>query len=132
MYSRSVFKAEPPSPIPKDYSGVAITNEKDEIQKAPRVNENPWQMDTDVPLGNTDTPEPRHDEAAQVFKKSGGSFLKELLAGKFDFKKAGGVGSFLDGIGTEEILIIAIALFLLFSKEGDRECAVMLLFLLIF
>ena len=48
----------------------------------------------------------------------------------------GGLGlPFLDGlkmpkIGTEELLIIAVAAFLLFSKDGDRECAMILLFLL--
>ena len=33
-------------------------------------------------------------------------------------------------IGSEEILIIAAAAFLFLSKNGDRECAVMLLLLL--
>ena len=33
-------------------------------------------------------------------------------------------------IGTEELLILAVAGFLLFSKNGDRECALILLFLL--
>ena len=33
-------------------------------------------------------------------------------------------------LGTEELLIGAIALFLLFSKSGDKECAIMLLLLL--
>ena len=33
-------------------------------------------------------------------------------------------------IGTEEILIIATAAFLFFSKDGDKECAIMLLLLL--
>ena len=33
-------------------------------------------------------------------------------------------------IGSEEILIAATALFLLFSKSGDKECAIMLIFLL--
>lgn len=33
-------------------------------------------------------------------------------------------------IGIEEILICAVALFLLTSKSGDKECAVMLLLLL--
>ena len=42
---------------------------------------------------------------------------------------------FLDGItmpkiGTEELLIIAVAAFLIFSKNGDIECALILLFLL--
>lgn len=36
----------------------------------------------------------------------------------------------LQKIGTEEILIIATAAFLLFSKNGDKECAIMLLLLL--
>lgn len=29
-------------------------------------------------------------------------------------------------LGTEELLIIAAAIFLLFSKDGDKECAVLL------
>lgn len=33
-------------------------------------------------------------------------------------------------IGSEELLIIAAAAFLFLSKDGDRECAVMLLLLL--
>ena len=33
-------------------------------------------------------------------------------------------------IGTEELLIAGVALFLLFSKGGDRECALILLALL--
>lgn len=33
-------------------------------------------------------------------------------------------------IGTEELMIIAVAAFLFFSKSGDRECALILLFLL--
>ena len=32
--------------------------------------------------------------------------------------------------GTEELLIIAVAAFLFFSKDGDRECALILLALL--
>lgn len=33
-------------------------------------------------------------------------------------------------LGTEELLIIAVAAFLFFSKDGDRECALLLLALL--
>lgn len=36
----------------------------------------------------------------------------------------------LQNIGKEEILLIATAAFLFFSKEGDKECAVMLILLL--
>ena len=53
----------------------------------------------------------------------------------------GGIGGILSGlfktdtftlpkIGKEELIIIATAVFLLFSKEGDKECAIMLLLLL--
>ena len=37
----------------------------------------------------------------------------------------------LQKIGTEEILIIATAAFLFFSKDGDKECAILLLLLLL-
>ena len=33
-------------------------------------------------------------------------------------------------LGTEEILIIAVAAFLFFSRDGDKECALLLLSLL--
>ena len=57
----------------------------------------------------------------------GGSWLSSL------FRSGGGfLSSFgLSRIGSEEILIIAVALFLFLSKDGDRECALMLLLLLI-
>ena len=42
----------------------------------------------------------------------------------------GGAGGLLSSIGTEELLIIGIALFLLLSGDGDTECALMLIFLL--
>ena len=37
---------------------------------------------------------------------------------------------FKNGFGTEEILILALAAFLLFSKDGDKECAIILLLVL--
>ena len=47
-----------------------------------------------------------------------------------------GIGSGLSGLfgtrgglklGTEELLLIGVALFLLFSKDGDKECAIIFL-----
>ncbi len=43
----------------------------------------------------------------------------------------GNSGGILSGISTEELLIIGLALFLLLSKDGDTECALMLLLLLL-
>ena len=61
---------------------------------------------------------------------------KSPLSGIFGFGKGlfGGLKSTpfkLPKLGSEEILIIATALFLMFSKEGDKECAVLLLLLLL-
>lgn len=40
------------------------------------------------------------------------------------------LGLSLPSFGTEDILIIATAAFLFFSKSGDKECAIMLLLLI--
>lgn len=37
----------------------------------------------------------------------------------------------LNRLGTEELILIGAALYLFFSKDGDRECAVILLLLLL-
>lgn len=59
-------------------------------------------------------------------KGQGGGILTGLGAGLGRILKLG------DGfhLGLEEILIIAAAAFLFFSKDGDRECALMLVALL--
>ena len=55
----------------------------------------------------------------------GSPFRIPLLGNLF-----GGGDGFLSSISTEELLIIGLALFLLLSKDGDMECALMLLLLL--
>ena len=126
MYSRNLFKEQAPTAVPKDYSGTSLKAEEDESVTS--ATENPWQIPPEVPCEKPCAP-PKKECSGP---KKGGSFFSEILQGRLGFLKEGGFGSLLGGIGTEEILIIAIALFLLFSKDGDRECAVMLLFLLIF
>ena len=59
-----------------------------------------------------------------VEKSAPGSIFHSLLGKGFDIK---GLSIFKKGFGTEEILIIGIAAFLLFSKGGDKECAIILL-----
>ena len=58
------------------------------------------------------------------------SFLSKLPFGDFLSKSIKNDFFSLQNFGKEEILIIAAAAFLFFSKEGDRECAIMLLLLL--
>ena len=77
--------------------------------------------------------QPEAAEPVMASPRRNDGFLSGLL-GKFNI---GGLfdcgGFFKDGhlsLGTEEILIIGIALLLLFNKSGDKECAIMLLLLL--
>lgn len=63
-----------------------------------------------------------HNETEE---KSGEVSVFHSLFGKgFDLKN---LSIFKKGFGTEEILILGIAAFLLFSKDGDKECAIILL-----
>ena len=55
-------------------------------------------------------------------------FLSELFGGSLGNLFS---GFSLKSIGIEEILIIIAALYLFFSKDGDKECGIML-FLLLF
>lgn len=69
------------------------------------------------------------DVSAGIFK----FFDKSSLGGLFGkgVRLGDSMSLRLPKIGTEEILLIAIALFLFFSKDGDKECAIMLLLLLL-
>ena len=119
MYSRSYYP-EPQErlPIPENYDGTAFQErENDDEPYAEKAEES-----TQTFAGGRD-------------QGTGGilsSFARlPILSGLFVNGCTEGGGSFLPPkIGTEEILIIATAAFLLFSKSGDKECAVILLLLL--
>lgn len=118
MYTRSYFKDEAEShKPPENYSGVALS--EDEKAENIGTSANPWERDEDVPVMKADARSPFSD---LLF----GGKLSGLFKGR-----GGGAGGLFGGIGSEEILIIAMALFLLLSKDGDKECAIMLLILLI-
>ncbi len=126
MYSRSYFKdTQAPSP-PENYSGVALTDEAEVFEE--RASSNPWENES--VSAQTPPKEEQEEESVgvfgQLFGKSGSPFtsLSRLFG-------SGEKGIF-HNIGAEEILIIAVAAFLLLSKEGDNICAIMLLCLLIF
>lgn len=105
MYTRS-FNDEKDTvmSLPKGYDGVAFA----ECEAAPE------------------------EEAQAVSAEAhGGSFLDSIPVFKNLFR--GGIFSGgLNKIGTEEILLLAAAAFLLFSRDGDKECAILLILLVIF
>lgn len=119
MYSRSYYPdGVGKVNLPQNYDGTAF------IER-----ESPEQEDS-VQASFIDSPQGERDQKEESFFKglSGGSVLSGL------FSKGGLLGGLnlkIPEIGTEEILLIAIAAFLFFSKDGDKESAIFLLLLLL-
>ncbi len=111
MYSRSYYPEDNQLPtLPDNYDGIAFADQMDGI------------------MTDNEPTSAQSQAREETVPTSGGlSFLSGILGkgGLFGFE-----GIKMPKIGTEEILIIATAVFLLFSKNGDRECALILLFLL--
>ena len=115
--------------IPESYGGTLLRESEDytEREDSPRperdtpLGKNPWESGAE-PADEIH----KNEESVETF-----SFISKLPFGKL-FSGIGKIGNFsLQKIGTEEILIIATAAFLFFTKEGDKECAIMLLLLLL-
>ena len=115
MYSRSFYpEAEENPRIPENYDGTALL---------------------DPPTQPTENERAEVSETVEETEQAsalGGGLLSSLgrsplLSGLFGGK---GIPLRFPKIGSEEILILGIAALLFFSKEGDKECALILLFLL--
>jgi len=131
MYTRSFYKEDNGISLPDGYDGNAFSA-GEEVRDAPSAvaaTAEPKVSPRDIPPEEecfTEVNEKEVEEAgffSSIFSK---------FQGKRLFDK-GGLG-FLNldkfKLGTEEILLIALALFLLFSKDGDKECAIILLCLI--
>lgn len=105
MYTRNYFDGGEVG-MPRGYDGIALRGEVSEPEET-------------APLAIVNS------EARPADEKTGGGILSGLL-GNLHI----GLPS-LDKIGYEEILILGIAAFLFFSADGDRECALILLALLL-
>ena len=122
MYTRTYTDEGGGILIPESYGGTALTQKakKDESEPREEGGKNPWesqQADTEPEVKSSDSVQ----ASAEISKSRVPAFLSNI------FKN----GNFsLQNIGAEEILILATAAFLLFSREGDKECAIMLLLLL--
>lgn len=107
MYTRNYYETDE-STAPSGYDGIAMRKEERE----------PYYENEDT---KAFAPSPTNEP------KGGG--IEGLLSGIFG-KLHIGIPS-LDKIGYEEILILGVAAFLLFSADGDKECALILLLLLL-
>ena len=118
MYSRSYYQDEEKLMPPENYNGTALL-QKEETQSDA--------VETSLPLPDLSSildEQKREDDDARVL--AGLSNLP-FLSGIFG--KGGALR--LPKIGTEEILILMAAGFLFFSKNGDKETAIILLILLL-
>ncbi len=138
MYTRSYQKGEADEiRIPENYNGTAFMDDDDAVkfktpepsQPSPKQpeddqpvfaqNKNPWE-DTSAP-----TEEKKEEESVDVM-----GVLKKFPVPNLIQKYIPSLNIF-DSFGTEELIILAVALFVLFSGTKDKECAI-ILFLLLF
>ena len=105
MYTRSFYKEEGGILVPENYDGVALREERGDS-----VAEEKAELTESTRLGES--------EAAFSPLLGRSSLINSLpFLKSFNF-------------GIEELLIIGVAAFLFFTKDGDKECAIMLLILL--
>ena len=122
MYSRSYYPESERMSLPDNYDGTAFM-ERPALEAAEEIVEPPLSDNSDSQVfKGTDEPKHRQQSLLESIPLLSGIFGK---GGPF-----GGLGLHSPTIGTEEILILATAAFLFFSKSGDRECALILLLLL--
>ena len=132
MYSRSYLGVDERNALPDNYDGVAFF----EAKKPDACVENSEKCDSkfttehEIEANKTPWEEPK----SPTQNKPDNDFLgisKLPFLNAFSGIFGSGNGFSLSNIGTEEILIIAASAFLFLSKDGDNECAVMLLLLLL-
>jgi hypothetical protein len=137
MYTRTYQAEEEKITVPENYDGNAFREDREcESYSPPDVNTS---QNTEAESKCNKTQESAseaYEECSSAPKKKAES---SGILGSI-FKVGSEKSSFLDSlpfvkngifdIGTEEILIVAVAVFLLLSKSGDKECAIMLLLLL--
>ena len=130
MYTRNYIDDEGTVSIPKNYDGIAFDTDSPDTKNTVAASVGEKKIS---PNELTEQPEEAVMTGASA-NTDGGLFGN--LFGKFQLKSLfpSSVGSILGldkfKLGREELLLIGIALFLLFSKEGDKECAIILLLLL--
>ncbi len=114
MYTRSYYpEVQEKITLPDNYDGTAFTDQPKE----------------DAEIIETATlPQDDKEEESILTSITRLPFLSGIFGKGGLF---GDVGLSMPKLGTEEILIIATAAFLFFSKNGDKESALILLFLLL-
>ena len=121
MYTRTYADDHSGILIPDSYGGTALSQPHTQQRQPDEDNgKNPWEE-----AQTMTSSEPAEPESTQASAEPTKLHMPAFLTNIFKNSNFG-----LQKIGTEEILIIAAAAFLLFSKDGDKECAIILLLIL--
>jgi hypothetical protein len=125
MYTRTYFSEEAVRP-PENYDGIAFKDSKSE--------------ECEAAAESCEAP-PKENEPIQECAAGEKSGILRTILDKLPFSNLfsgspHGAAIFekskkaAERFGTEEMLLIALALYLFFSKSGDKECAIMLVLLI--
>ena len=134
MYTRAYNGEEKKLSIPENYDGTAFLKSENELHTRPII---PNVSEPKYSSREAFCKVEENTEEISVFSSdSHGECSNEPGKKKFTlgnifegFTKDKGLFSSFK-IGSEELLIIGVAMLLFFSKSGDRECALLLLLLL--
>jgi hypothetical protein len=121
MYTRTYSDDHHGILIPDSYGGTTFTDGLKFEQTPPEEKESDTRQEETEDVSATPT---TAKKASTSFDESK-SHLFSFLPNIFNFSNFS-----LQNLGKEEVLIIAAAIFLFLSKEGDKELAIMLILLL--
>ena len=132
MYSRSYYPEESAIRIPDGYDGTALIEPpptpeiamREPVEEAQKkeVKVSPREAEEEEKWEKTLASEKESDPLSGKWQMP--PFLKNIIPADLGFS------SLIPSIGSEELIIAAIALFLFFSKGGDKLCSAILLFLI--
>lgn len=136
MYTRTYQNEEEKITVPENYDGNAFREESVCDSFCPLDINTQQNTESKVNCDTTQENAPMESaecSAAPEKKQKSDGILASIFKGSGKTAFINGLPFMKNGkfnIETEEILIVALAAFLLLSKSGDKECAVMLLLLL--
>ena len=121
MYTRTYSDDHHGILIPDSYGGTTFTDGLKFEQTPPEEKESATRQEETEDVSGTPTTAKKASTSLDESKSHLFSFLPNIL----NFSNFS-----LQNLGKEEVLIIAAAIFLFLSKEGDKELAIMLILLL--
>ena len=136
MYSRSYYPEEEKIRIPENYDGNALREVQCESEPKISIPMNSAKSEPKIsPRESLESSTSESEVFATADENKESEANDEVFAGIFNKLPFGNIFSKKPKfknfkIGVEEILLFGVALFLFFSKDGDKECAAFILLLL--